>query len=107
VPLLGEPALSVPAMHRARAVMVLGARRPDHVLTLLAATANAEERSLAAAGVTLVAQGTYGPFVTWPTVLVADRLGVVPLPEAPLPFEPDPPKPVEKAEPLLAHMIQG
>src|SRR5439155_10869992 len=65
VPPLGEPALSVPAMHRARAVMVIGARRPDHVLTLLAATANTEERSLAAAGATLVAQGAYGPFVAW------------------------------------------
>jgi hypothetical protein len=107
VPPLGEPLLFVPAVHRARAVMVVGAPRPDHVLTLFAATANAEERSLAAAGATLVGQGTQGPFVAWPSTVMADRLGVVPLPEAPVPFDPDPPKPVEKAEPLLAHMIQG
>src|SRR5262249_15504660 len=37
----------------------------------------------------------------------AHRMGIAPLPEVPVVFEPDPPKPIDKAEPLLAHMIQG
>jgi hypothetical protein len=88
-------------------MMVIGARRPDHVLSLLAATANVEEQSLATSGATLAGQGLQGPCSTCATLAAANRLGIVPLPVVPEPFEPDQPKPVEIAEPLLAHLLEG
>jgi hypothetical protein len=107
VPPLGEPVLFVPAVQRARAVMVIGSHRPDHVLTLFAATAKSEEPTVAAAVASVVGQGMQGPLVVWPTLLNAHGQGVVRLPEAFPPFEPDLAKPIEIAEPLLAHMIEG
>src|SRR5262249_44601025 len=107
VPPLGEPVLFVPAINRARVVMALSAKRPDQVPALFAGMANLEERSLAASGAAVTANGLQGSWATLATLAVADRLGIVPLSEAAALFEPDPPKPVERAEPLLAHMIQG
>src|SRR5262249_4281397 len=80
---------------------------PDQVPALFAGMANLEERSLAASGAAVTANGLQGSWATLATLAVADRLGIVPLSEAAAPFEPGPPKPVERAEPLLAHMIQG
>ncbi|HMF15214.1 MAG TPA: hypothetical protein VKE94_23025 [Gemmataceae bacterium] len=107
VPPLGQPILFVPAVHRDRAVMAIGAGRPDHVFALLAATANVEEQSLTRSGATLAGQARCGPFAVWTMLTAANRAGVVPLPEAPQPFEPDRPVAVEVAEPLLAHLLQG
>jgi hypothetical protein len=107
VPPLGQPVTFVPAVARARAVAVIGAGRPDSVLSLLAATANVQDESLAAVGATLVGQSLQGPFAAGAVLVAVDRFGIVPSPEAAEPFEPQPPKPVEKAEPLLAHLIQG
>jgi hypothetical protein len=106
-PPLNETTPSPPAIVRARSLMVIGAGRPDQALTLLAATANVEERSLAATGAALSGQAAQGPLATLATLAAAHQMGVAPLPEAPIPFEPDAPKPIDKAEPLLAHMIQG
>src|SRR5207248_5913829 len=66
-----------------------------------------EGQALAGAGATLVGQGFQGPGIILPTLIASHHLGVVRLPEMAVAFEPDRPKPVEKAEPLLAHMIQG
>jgi hypothetical protein len=107
VPPLGQPDLFVPAFHRARALMIIGAGRPDHVLALLAATAKLEEQFEATAGAAIAGQGVQGPYPSFAALAAANRLGIVPLPEVPQPFEPDEPKPIEKAEPLLAHLIQG
>ena len=103
---LGEPVLVVPAVQRARAVMVIGARRPDHALTLLTATADSQETTTAIAGTTIVGQASQGALAAWSTLLNADRSGIIRLPE-PMQVEPDPPLNIDKAEPLLAHMIVG
>ena len=97
VPPLNETVPSVPAVVRARSLMVIGAGRPDQALTLLAATANVEERSLATTGAALAGHGAQGALATVATLAAAHRLGVAPLPEVPVPFEPDPPKPIDKA----------
>jgi hypothetical protein len=107
IPALGKPLLSVPAINRARIVMVLGTQRPEQVPALIAATMDLEERFLAAAGAALTAEGLQGPCPTLATLAAANGLGIVPLAEVPVSVEPDPAKPVEKAEPLLAHMMQG
>jgi hypothetical protein len=85
--------------------MMLGTQRPDHAITLLAASSTSQEPAIAVAGATIAGQALQGPFSTWATVITADRVGIIQLPLPP--FEPDPPKPAEVAEPLLAHMIQG
>src|SRR5947209_12859607 len=69
VPPLGEPILLVPAFQRARAVMVIGSHRPDQVLALFAATANAQEQAVGVAGTTIVSQGMQRPFAVWPMLL--------------------------------------
>jgi len=107
VPSLGQPVVFVPGVARARGVAMIGARRPDAVLTILAATDNVQEPSLAAAGATLAGQSQQGSLATLPMLVAGNRLGLVPLPEQPEPFEPDQHQPIEKAEPLLAHLIQG
>jgi len=106
VPSLDEPVLVVPAVQRSRAVMAIGSRRPDHVLMLLVATAKSRETTTAIAGATVAGQSSKGPFAVWSTLLGADRAGVIHLPES-VQVEPDPPPVIDKAEPLLAHMIQG
>jgi len=107
VPPLGQPVTFVPAVARARAVAVTGAGRPDFAVALLAATADVQAESLATVGATLAGQGVHGPLATGPALVAVDCFGIVPSPEAAEPFEPQPPKPVDKAEPLLAHLIQG
>jgi hypothetical protein len=107
VPPLSEPVLSVPAVQRARAIMVVGSTRPDQALSLLAATSNSQEPAAAVAAASVTGQALQGRLAAWAMLLNADRVGIIHLPEPVEPFESDPPKPIEKAEPLLAYMIQG
>jgi hypothetical protein len=107
VPLFPEPVPPAPAATRARAILLLGTRRPEGILSLYAATPNVEERTLATVGGTLVGEGLQGPYTTLATLTAVDRLGLTQLSEAPVPFDPDAQKPIEKAEPLLAHLLRG
>jgi hypothetical protein len=107
VPSLDAPPAVAPAVQRARAITLIGNGRPEQMLTLLAATADAEEKAAAVAGASVTGQALNGPMAAWPTILSADRAGVIRLPAPEPAFEPDPPRNIAKAEPLLAHLIQG
>lgn len=95
------------AATRARAALLAGSTRPEQTLGVFTATPRLEERMLAAAASTLVGDAAQGSHATLAVLLTADQLGLIPLGEAPIPFELDPAKPVAKAEPLLAYMIEG
>jgi hypothetical protein len=111
LPLRGqEPALDTrppPAAARARVAFLVGTCRPEQALTLYSATQRLEEQMLAGVAGALVGGATQDPYTTLATLFLADQLGLVQLNEAPVLFEPDAPKPVDKAEPLLAYMMQG
>jgi hypothetical protein len=105
-----EPTLDTPpvsAATRARAVILAGSSRPEQALAGYAATPHLEERMLAAVAATLVGEAAHGSCLPLALLLSADQLGLVQLGEVPVLFEPDAPKPIDKAEPLLAYMMQG
>jgi hypothetical protein len=107
VPPLDAPPVLAPSVQRARAVALIGNGRPEQLTPLLAATADSQETAVAAAGAAVAGQSINGPMAALGTILSADRAGVIRLLEPEPTFEPDPPRNIEKAEPLLAHLITG
>jgi hypothetical protein len=80
-------------------------------LTLLAGAlevrAQFESQPIAEVAGTVVGQAAQGPYAALPIIVAGDRLGLAALPEVAAPVEPDAPRAVDKAEPLLAHMMDG